>query len=182
MDYIKQAASGDEKAIEQVFNDYKGLVRSVANNFYLAGGDKDDLLQEGTLGLFYAVTHYDETKGAFPSFAKICIMQHIVDAVKRDSAQKNKPLYNYIELDQIENVATTSTPLVGLLNKEYSQKIADTIQNRLSAVERNVITLFVEGFSYEDIAEKTGKSYKAVDGALQRARKKLTLALKEEQV
>ncbi len=182
MDYIKQAAEGNEQALEKVFNDYKWLVRSVANNFYLAGGDKDDLLQEGTLGLFFAVTHYDETKGAFPSFAKICILRHIVDAVKRDSAQKNKPLYNYIELDQIEDMATANTPLVGLLNKEYSQKIADVIKTKLTPVERSVITLFVKGFSYEDIAENIGKSYKAVDGALQRARKKLTLALKDEQL
>ena len=171
---IQEAKNGDPTAIEQLVADYKGLVRSLANRFYLVGGDKDDLLQEGMLGLVYAINSYDETKGSFPSFVELCVLRQILDAVKRDSAVKNKPLYNYVNLDVTKDWTDGSNPLERLLQKEYAEKVARLIAEKLSPWERVVVTLFSEGYSYDDIAERTGKSVKAVDGALQRARKKLT--------
>lgn len=177
---IEQAKRGDQLAIENLASQYKGLIRSYANKFYLVGGDKDDLLQEGMLGLFYAVTYFEEDKGSFPAFVELCVLRQILDAVKRDNGFKNKPLYNYVNLDEVVNFADASNPnpLENLLRKEYSQKIAKVIDEKLTAVENEVLRLFAQGYSYEDIAEKTNKSYKAVDGALQRARKKLS-AVKE---
>ncbi len=177
-DLIQKAKSGDGLAIEELVSQYKGLVRTLANRFYLVGGDKDDLLQEGMLGLYFAVTNYDQTKGSFPAFAQLCIKRQIVDAVKRDSANKNKPLYNYVDLDTALNLEDDCNPLESLLHKEQAQKVATVIANNLTPFERTVITLFAQGYSYEDIAQKTSKSYKSVDGALQRARKKL-LEIKE---
>ena len=171
---IEQAKQGEQAAIEQLVANYKGLIRSLANRFYLVGGDKDDLLQEGMMGLIYAIQSYDETKGSFPSFVELCVLRQILDAVKRDSAIKQKPLYNYVELDVTKNWADGSNPLERLLQKEYAAKVAFVLNEKLSPLEREVVTLFSEGYSYDDIMVRTNKSYKAVDGALQRARKKLT--------
>ena len=170
---IKQAKSGNQSAIEQLVNNYKALIRSYANKFYLVGGDKDDLLQEGMLGLFYAITYYDEDKGAFPSFVELCVLRQILDAVKRDNGVKQKPLYNYVELDALVLTDLADSPLEKLLKKEYSAKLTRLINEKLTPYERNVLTMFADGYSYDDIAFKTNKSYKAVDGALQRARRKL---------
>lgn len=170
---ILQAKRGDQAALEQVVSLYKGLVRSLANKFYLVGGDKDDLLQEGMIGLFYAINCYDEDKGSFPSFAETCILRQILDTVKRDSAFKNKPLNNSVDLEKLENVASSSNPLERLLHKEYAEKVAVFIENEFSDFEKQVVRLFSDGYNYLSIAEKTGKTYKAVDSALQRARKKL---------
>ena len=171
---IKQAKSGNQSAIEQLVNNYKALIRSYANKFYLVGGDKDDLLQEGMLGLFYAITYYDEDKGAFPSFVELCVLRQVLDAVKHDNGVSQKPLSNYVELDVAANMMDSAdSPLENLLQKEYAEKVARLIKEKLTPFERKVLTLFVDGYSYDDIATQTNKSYKAVDGALQRARRKL---------
>lgn len=170
---ILQAKNGDQGAIEELVSRYKGLIRSLANKFYLVGGDKDDLLQEGMLGLFYAIGCYDEEKGSFPSFVELCVLRQILDAVKRDGSFKNKPLYNYVELELVEHIADPSNPLENLIRKEYAVKVACVIEEELTPFEKRVLKLFAEGYNYDDIAELTSKSYKAVDGALQRARRKL---------
>ena len=171
---IQEAKRGEPVAIEQLVSDYKGLIRSLANRFYLVGGDKDDLLQEGMLGLIYAINSYDETKGSFPSFVELCVLRQILDAVKRDCAVKQKPLYNYVNLDATKDWTDGSNPLERLLQKEYAAKVAQILAEKLTSWEQEVVTMFSDGYSYDDIVVATGKSYKAVDGALQRARKKLT--------
>lgn len=176
---IKQAKDGNQSAIEQLVNSYKGLIRSLANRYYLVGGDKDDLLQEGMLGLFYAITYYDEDKGSFPSFVQLCVLRQILDAVKRDNGVNQKPLSNYVKLDNALIFSEdANSPLDNLLRKEYSLKVAQVINEKLTPFEKQVLTMFSDGYSYDDIADKTNKSYKAVDGALQRARRKL-LSYKE---
>ena len=171
---IQDAKRGDQVAIEQLVANYKGLIRCLANRFYLVGGDKDDLLQEGMLGLICAINSYDETKGSFPSFVHLCVLRQILDAVKRDGANKQKPLSNYVNLDVTKDFTDGSNPLESLLQKEYAAKVARVLNEKLSPLEREVVTMFSEGYAYEDIMARLGKSYKAVDGALQRARKKLT--------
>ncbi|MDE7454608.1 MAG: sigma-70 family RNA polymerase sigma factor [Clostridia bacterium] len=177
---ITEAKNGDEQAIEQIVAQYKGLIRSYANKFFLVGGDKDDLLQEGMLGLFYAITNYNEDKGSFPSFVKLCVLRQILDVVKFDAGGKNKPLSNSVELSAIQNLPDDSTPLETLIEKEYFAKIMSLIQTKLSQAERQVLTLFANGYSYDDMMRLTGKSYKAIDGALQRARKKLQIYLQQQ--
>ena len=176
---IKLAKEGNQSAIEQLVSSYKGLIRSLANRFYLVGGDKDDLLQEGMLGLFYAITYYEEDKGSFPSFVQLCVLRQILDAVKHDNGVGQMPLSNYVELDVVANsFDALNSPLDNLLRKEYSEKVARVINEKLTPFEKQVLLYFADGYSYDDIAAKTDKSYKAVDGALQRARKKL-LSYKE---
>lgn len=170
---ISQAKQGDQQAIEKIVAQYKSLVRSYANKFFLVGGDKDDLLQEGMLGLFYAITYYEEDKGSFPSFVSMCVSRQILDAVRSDNGVKNKPLQNHMDLEAAKDFTDGSTPLETLIEKEYFASLKALMNTRLSSLEKCVLTLFAEGFSYDDIARKTGKTYKAIDGALQRARKKL---------
>ena len=173
---IKLAKAGNQAAIEQLVTRYKGLIRSYANKFYLVGGDKDDLLQEGMLGLFYAITYYDEDKGAFPAFVARCVLSQVLDAVKMDNGVKQKPLSNFVELDVVANLSDeTNSPLENLLRKEYAEKVAQLIREKLTPFERKVLTLFAEGYSYDDISIQTNKTPKAVDGALQRARRKLLM-------
>ena len=171
--YIKQAKQGDERAIEKIVSQYKGLVRSYANKFFLVGGDKDDLLQEGMIGLFCAITNYDESKGSFPSFVQLCVSRQIYDAVRADAGVKNKPLLNHADIEEALNLTDGVTPLESLIEKEYFAKIYNIMETKLSPLEKSVITLFANGFSYEDIMTKTDKIYKAIDGAMKRARKKL---------
>ena len=169
-----RAKKGDPDALEKLVTDYKGLVRSISNKFYLVGGDKDDLLQEGMLGFIYAVKKYDEDKGAFPSFAKLCVTRQILNAVRRSNNVKQKALCDYVDLDDIATLADPSdNPLENLLQKEVSERISQAINEKLTHAERQVIFLFVDGNSYEDIARTLNRSVKSVDGALQRARIKL---------
>lgn len=170
---ILMAKKGDAQAVEELVSRFQGLARSLANKFYLVGGDKDDLWQEGMIGLFSAINSYDESKGSFPSFAELCILRKILDAVKSDGAFKNKPLCNYADIKDAENVADPTNPLESLLQKEYAEKVAKFIETGLTAYEKDAIKLFAQGYNYGDIAAKLGKSYKSVDGALQRARKKI---------
>lgn len=179
---ISKAKCGDQAAMNQIFDNYKALVRSIANKFYLVGGDKDDLLQEGMVGLFNAVINFDANKGSFPSFVQLCVARQLIDAVKRDNSDKNRPLKEHMDISALQETADVQTPLGNLLEKEYAQKVAEIIETKLTAAERQVIKLFAEGYSYEDIAAKSGKTSKAVDGAMQRARKKLLANLFEEQL
>ncbi len=179
---VLKAKNGNEQAIDEIVSQYKGLIRSYANKFFLVGGDKDYLLQEGMLGLFFAITNYDETKGSFPSFVKLCVLRQILDAVRSDSGNKNKPLYNSVGIEEIMDYEDGGlTPLETLIEKEYFAKITKLIKTVLTSTERLVLTLFAEGYSYDEITRQTGKSYKAIDGALQRARKKLQNYLDPEQ-
>lgn len=178
---IQQAKIGSEQAIEQIVSQYKGLIRSYANKFFLVGGDKDDLLQEGMLGLFFAIQNYDENKGSFPYFVKLCVLRQILDAVRSDNGVKNKPLANSIDIDEIKDYVDESSPLETLIEKEYFSNIMGLIDTVLTPVERTVLTLFAEGLSYGEISNRTGKSLKSIDGALQRARKKLQNHLDSQQ-
>ncbi len=171
------AKRGDAAAFEQLVKQFKGLVRVTANSYYLADGDHDDLLQEGMLGLFVAINDYDETKGAFPSFAELCVKRRVLDAVRQSETVKLKRLsqtddvaYSLVELSEAENIADDGQgPLESLLSKERLRACL----NALTVMERTVFTMFLQGYSYEDISQAVGKSVKSVDGALQRARKKL---------
>lgn len=174
-DLVFRAKNGEEEAVEAIVTQYKGLIRSVANKFFLVGGDKDDLLQEGMLGLYFAILNFDESKGSFPSFVKLCVLRQIIDAVKKDNSERNRALANYLDISLAENLPDDHTPLQDLLEKEAAQRVRRIMETQLSPLEKKTVELFAEGYSYDDVAEKLQVSYKAVDGALQRARKKLLM-------
>lgn len=176
METILKAKQGDANAMNDICTEYKGLVKSIASKFYLVGGDNEDLLQEGMIGLFKAVNNYDPNKGAFPSFVKTCVLRQIIGVVKKANDNKNRGLYNYVELSQIYDIAQIGgSPLDVLIEKEGREKIYQTISTKLSSLEKEAFLLFILGYDYDEIATELGKSYKSIDGAIQRARKKLQL-------
>ncbi len=177
METILKAKQGDASAMNDICTEYKGLVKSIASKFYLVGGDNEDLLQEGMIGLFKAVGNYDPNKGAFPSFVKICVLRQIIGVVKRANDNKNRSLINYVELSQIHDLAQIGgSPLDVLIEKEDEERFYKTITEKLSPLEKEAFLLFYIGYGYDEICQELGKSYKSVDGAIQRARKKLQLA------
>jgi len=172
---ILLAQAGDQTALEKIFASYKSLIRSIANSYFLMGGDKDDLLQEGMFGLYKAIRDYKPNTTSFVTFAHLCILRQILNAVKRYSANKNKPLDLYLPLDDevVVGLVSSTDPLEQTISRENQNILTKKIETLLSPLERKVVSLFIKGYSYEEISQMLSKSHKAVDGALQRARKKL---------
>ena len=199
---IKKAQSGSSEAMEQLMQGYKPLVNSIARRYFLLGGETDDLVQEGMIGLFQAVQTYDEKNGAaFKTFATLCVKRKVQTVIKTANRQKNKMLnffltinnqgvvvsdaVNGVEDDSDEGevgifiTSKTLDPEHMILSKEAIHYIKNQIENKLTILEKNVLQLFVAGNSYGDIAEKLNITKKAVDNILFRVRKKLAF-LKEE--
>lgn len=172
---ILLAQSGDQAALEEIFIVYKSVIRSIANSYFLMGGDKDDLLQEGMFGLYKAVKDFKIGLTSFNTFAHICILRQILNAVKRYSGSKNKPLDLCVPLDDelVEGLSSGQDPLEQTISREDQLLLQRRIEKELSPLEQKVVNLFIKGYSYEEISKMLGKSAKAIDCTLQRARKKL---------
>ena len=187
---IKLYKKGNEIAIDFLFNKYKNLVRKKAKAMFIVGGDNDDLIQEGMIGLYKAIRDYDESKDAsFRTFSSMCINRQMCTAVTTSNRKKHSPLNEYISLDmpvQSEK-AEESTRLSDMLysafeqnpeeifiDKESTDFIESKIGNSLSSYEKKVLLLQMEGLDYIKIANKLGKTPKSVDNALQRIRNKLS--------
>lgn len=179
------AAVGDRQAEERLVVKYMRLVRRCSRPFFLVGGAPEDLIQEGMLGLLSAIRQYDpKQNAAFKTYAELCIKNRILSAVKTDSRLKHNPLNDGLPLDsllseesQIPLLAYTElfrrTPEEQVLARENKMELQQSFKRCLSPMERNVLRLYLDGLSYQEIAEQTGKPIKAVDNAIQRIRRKL---------
>lgn len=179
------AAVGDRQAEERLVVKYMRLVRRCSRPFFLAGGAPEDLIQEGMLGLLSAIRQYDpKQNAAFKTYAELCIKNRLLSAVKTDSRLKHNPLNDGLPLDsllseesQIPLLAYTElfrrTPEEQVLARENKMELQQSFKRCLSPMERNVLWLYLDGLSYQEIAEQTGKPIKAVDNAIQRIRRKL---------
>ncbi|MCR5747499.1 MAG: sigma-70 family RNA polymerase sigma factor [Lachnospiraceae bacterium] len=187
---IENIRDGRRDGTDEVFDRYKDVVRSIASSMYLIGGETEDLIQEGMIGLFKAVREYDPGRDAsFGTFARLCITRQIYSAVKASGRKKHIPLNTYVSLygqtrtddesgNTVEMVETLvagdgTNPEEVILSKEKSDELENAIENDLSAFEKNVLELFVTGMSYSEIADVLGKNEKATDNAIQRIRGKL---------
>lgn len=188
---------GGEKAVtDYLMEKYKGLVRQKAKAMYLWGGENDDLIQEGMIGLFKAVQDYDPAAGAsFYSFAGLCISRQMYSAIKASQRKKHLPLNSYVSLyacgaespegkslplaETIE-AGAGSNPEEMLLGAELSDAFEEELKNRLSKLENRVLYLHLMGMDYLTIAEIIDKSPKAVDNALQRIKGKARVLLEEK--
>lgn len=184
---VKMAQSGDESALEAILLRYKPLVHKKSQPYYLAGGDDDDIVQEGLIGLYKAVMDFDEARfPLFKVFAGVCIERRIISAVKKASRQKHTPLNTYISLNNgtdedaggiaIENMADMGrgeNPETILIDRENVSGLEGIINNSLSPLELKVLLYILNGRSYKETAELLGKDVKAVDNAMQRIKKKL---------
>lgn len=178
---------GDEAAIEVLFERYKDIVRKKAKAMYLAGGDSDDLIQEGMIGLYKAVMDYDDTKeAAFKTFASMCINRQLINAVAVSNRKKNIPLNTYVSFDMpaypdednetrlvdILKPESEQNPEKLFIDREYSDSFKKKLFDRLSCFEKQVLQLYMEDNDYRQIAMLLGKTPKSIDNAIQRIRAK----------
>ncbi len=205
MDYNKmtdeqlftQLHTGDNKIIDFLMEKYKGMVRQKARAMYLYGGENDDLIQEGMIGLFKAIRDYDlNSEMSFLGFAQLCVSRQMYSAIRASQRKKHMPLNSYVSIyeartENTDGVQLTladtiaagadSNPEEVLLGEEYVQSFEDELKERLSKLENRVFSLHLLGMDYLQIAEVVDKSPKAVDNALQRMKAKAK-ALMEEKV
>ena len=170
---------GEKGVSDYLMDKYKGLVRQRARTMYLIGAEPDDLIQEGMIGLFKAVRDYQPGREAsFVTFARICIDRQIYNAVQNSNRKKNMPLNTYISLSQEDSAplldhASGQNPESIIIGRENARDLKEEISSRLSRMEQQVFSCFLEGEDYISIAERLGKTPKSIDNALQRIRKKI---------
>lgn len=180
-----RAASGDRIAEETLVLRYARLVRIFVRPYFLVGGDSEDLIQEGMVGLLKAVREYDPSQNAsFHTYAELCMRSRIYSAIRAATRDKHAPLNRYIPFEhpQLQELTDRSIargssknddPETLLLQKEAHVELLGTIQDCLSDYERTVLELYLQGSSYSEIATEMGCSVKSVDNAVQRVQRKL---------
>jgi RNA polymerase sporulation-specific sigma factor len=185
MELALKAAKGDIAAEEALFSEYSRLVRACARPYFLAGGDAEDLMQEGMFGLLSAVRTFDPAKGAkFSTYAEFCVKRRIYSAIRTASGYKHTPLNSYVSLEspQLDERNTHTAyflrdPEDYVIARESAGEVARLLFGALSRFESNVLELFLDGVSYKEMAAHFGKTRKSIDNAVQRIRKKLAKTL-----
>lgn len=188
---IRKLRRGDKNIIDYIMEKYKNLVRKEANAMYLLGGENDDLIQEGMIGLFKAVQDYDtQQETSFYSFAKLCITRQMYSAIEASKRKKHSPLNSYISLYEsseeqgslMETMAAgqESNPEELLVSREYAQLLEMKLEESLSDLENRVLYLHLLGTDYRTIARLLDKSPKTIDNALQRIKGKTEKILRAE--
>lgn len=182
---IKSAKNGDNEAIEQLVDRYKNYISLKTRTYFLRGADKEDIMQEGMIGLIKAVRDYDEHRQvSFKSFAELCITRQIITAVKAATRQKHIPLNSYVSLygssdgneeraplDLVDS-STRFNPEENLIMRENLKKIDEQILKVLSKFEKNVLECYLAGKSYQEISTLLDRPIKSIDNALQRIKRK----------
>ncbi|MBQ1312729.1 MAG: RNA polymerase sporulation sigma factor SigH [Blautia sp.] len=176
---IRRLRNGDSGVWDYLLEKYKDMVRRRSRAMFLTGGDTDDLIQEGMIGLFKAIRDFREDRDAsFRTFANVCVDRQLKTAVKNSQRKKHMPLNSYISLDN-ENeeepspVVQSVSPEDMLIEREQQENLMRTIQESLSKLENKVLSLYLSGDSYQEIADKIGKPLKSVDNTMSRLRRKI---------
>lgn len=181
---VELARSGDKAATEFIVGKYKDLAEIRSAPYFMAGGEREDLIQEGLLGLYKAVKTYDKERRAnFKTFAEICVVRQMISAVKSSTRKKNIPLNHYVSIhtsdDETNAIAIklvdskNQNPENIVIEKESAKGMETKINSVLSDFESQVLGYYLLGISYREIAQMIGKSPKAVDNALFRIKKKI---------
>lgn len=192
---VEDARNGDMDALEYLMDKYKGFVRSKARCYFLVGADREDIVQEGMIGLYKAIRDFRSDKlSSFRAFAELCITRQIITAIKTATRQKHIPLNSYVSLNKpiydvesdrtlmdIISEATVSDPEELVISQEEFHHIESKIGEILSDLEWEVLTAYLQGKSYQEIADELGRHVKSIDNALQRVKRKLEHYLVEEQ-
>lgn len=188
---IRKYREGDRQIIDYIMEKYKNLVRKEANAMFLLGGENDDLIQEGMIGLFKAVQDYDtEKEASFHSFARLCVTRQMYSAIEASKRKKHSPLNSYVSLydkdeeqgsliETMEDNGQTN-PENLLISREYVSILENRLEESLSALEKRVLYLHLLGTDYKTIAGLLDKSPKTIDNALQRIKGKTTKILELE--
>jgi RNA polymerase sporulation-specific sigma factor len=190
---VKLAKTGDENATEYIINKYKNFVRVKAKSYFLVGADREDIIQEGMIGLFKAIRDFKADKlSSFRAFAELCITRQIITAIKTATRQKHIPLNSYISLNKpvydedsdrtmldIVSGAKIMDPEQVFIDHELSNDLRDKIKQNLSELESQVLVAYLEGESYQEMAKKLTRHVKSIDNALQRVKRKIEKTLAE---
>lgn len=170
---LERARAGDQRAIGELVEKFSPVISAISRSYFLYGGDYDDLYQLGLIGFYDAIKGYDRTKNVeFSKFAKVCVHNKIMDAIKESGRKKHSPLNNAVDFDSVEAVESTDPEKIFLV-REQLLSVYSAIDFKLSEYEKSVLNLYVDGFSYNDIAARVGKSAKSVSNAISRIRNKL---------
>ena len=192
-DLAELARRGDDRAMECLVHRYRDVVRLRALSYFLTGADREDVVQEGMIGLYNAVRDYRRSHGTpFRAFAELCITRQIINAVRTATRCKHVPLNSYLSLDEqvfddnpdrtlSEHVLSADTvdPEDVVVDMDAANRLLDWVRRELTEVERRVLTMYVNGRSYVEIAAAIGRDPKSVDNALQRIRRKARSRLGE---
>ena len=181
---ISLAQSGDGRAMETLLSRYANMVKSCAHGFFLLGGETEDLIQEGMVGLYVAIMDYrdKEDGSSFKNFAYMCVKRRIIDAVKRASSKKNSPLNDGVSAEEVDGwlIYSAFNPEESLILSDEKRELKQEMIRLLSDFEYKVFSLYMEGMSGAQICEATGKTEKSVSNALQRSKAKLQEVFKKE--
>lgn len=178
---------GESEALDYLIHKYRNFVRAKSRSYFLIGADKEDIVQEGMIGLYKAIRDFKEDKlASFKAFAELCITRQIITAIKTATRQKHIPLNSYISLDKpiydeesdrtlmdVISGTKVSDPEELIINKEEFDHIEIKMSELLSDLERKVLALYLDGQSYQEISEELNRHVKSIDNALQRVKRKL---------
>ncbi|MDX6448035.1 MAG: polymerase sporulation-specific sigma factor [Gaiellaceae bacterium] len=195
---IMRARNGDSSALDFLIRRYTGFVRLKASSYFLAGGDSEDLIQEGLIGLYKAVRDFRADKEtSFRSFAELCVTRQIITAIKTATRFKHAPLNQYVSFSHTpagqdsDSDCTLGDALPGpsvdepstcVISTEELQSLVFTLGTGLSSLESDALRLYLEGSSYEEMAEELGCDTKTIDNALQRVKRKVVTHQRSRQV
>jgi RNA polymerase sporulation-specific sigma factor len=193
---VELVHKGNSEALDFVIHKYRNFVRAKARSYFLIGADKEDIVQEGMIGLYKAVRDYKGDKlSTFRAFAELCITRQIITAIKTATRQKHIPLNSYVSLDKpiydeesdrtLMDVLTgtkASDPQELIINREQFSSIEGKVNELLSDLERQVLALYLDGRSYQEISEQLNRHVKSIDNALQRVKRKLERYLEFKEI
>ena len=194
---VLRARNGDDAALDALIRRYTGFVRLKASSYFLAGGESDDLIQEGLVGLYKAVRDFRVDKEtSFRSFAELCITRQIITAIKAATRFKHQPLNGYVSFSQTPAGQDDSDctlgdalpgpgvddPAVCVISTEELQSLVFALGTGLSPLESDALRLYMEGLSYEEMSEELGCDTKTIDNALQRVKRKVLNHQQQRQV
>ncbi|MBR2567472.1 MAG: RNA polymerase sporulation sigma factor SigH [Paenibacillus sp.] len=186
-DIVEAVREGESEALEFLINKYRNFVRAKARSYFLIGADREDIIQEGMIGLYKSIRDFKGDKlASFKAFAELCITRQIITAIKTATRQKHIPLNSYISLDKpiydeesdrtlLDVICGTqvSDPEELIINQEEFVGLEDKMSEILSDLERKVLMLYLDGRSYQEIAVDLDRHVKSIDNALQRVKRKL---------
>lgn len=186
-DIVEAVRNGDSEALEYLINKYRSFVRAKARSYFLIGADREDIIQEGMIGLYKSIRDFRGDKlSSFKAFAELCITRQIITAIKTATRQKHIPLNSYVSLDKPiydeDSDRTLLDVICGsrvcdpeelIINQEEFVGLEDKMSEILSDLERKVLMLYLDGRSYQEIAVDLNRHVKSIDNALQRVKRKL---------
>ncbi|HLR61779.1 MAG TPA: RNA polymerase sporulation sigma factor SigH [Lentibacillus sp.] len=192
---IRLIHRGDSRALDFLIHKYINYVRAKARTYFIIGADREDIIQEGMIGLYKAIRDYDGDRlSSFKAFAELCVTRQIITAIKMATRQKHTPLNSYVSLDKPIYDEESDRTLLDILAGSKSFDPQDLLENRerffdmegklselLSDLEKKVLSLYMDGCTYQEISVKLKRHVKSIDNALQRIKRKLELLIEANQ-